>query len=589
MLSEEHNTNSDRLEYLFLNLVGQIVQVTTIDGTVAEGIFVSRTDPETAEEDAGLIVSCSRFLSSEQHKPLDAAMFSQETKLFRYNDIVQVQVQHLKLRSETPGVGHVHSYRGEHDLKLMDWAGDGTEELLESGKSQPGEWDQFKANERFGVTSTYSEDLYTTKLDRSKISKEQLEEADRIAKQIESSSVRNAQHHAERMEVMTEDMDEGQLFSDVAREKGKKPFGSPAAPAPSPPRKAEPKTAATKRPTAAAAAAAATATNVAPTSVTTPSPAAAPVAAEEPAATASPMEPLNKSDFNPNPAAAPFVPSRPIINDYLKTIADAISANPECYESTADWPGEVDHYDKDDSNYSQQQQQQSGYGGGPHMQGGYGGGMGPVSYRGGGPQVMHHHHHHQIPLQQPQLPPQQQYGPGPNNGTAPHYQMGGNPHHMPPQHYMDPGMNNGGNMMGGGNPMAGGGPMPPPQSQPGPSTRIPQQRSTKGSQPQQPVSVSSTMPMQAQGSMGAQQPPSAPPSQPPQQQPSPPQQQQPPSAPAQQQQPSPPQQQQPAAVPAVDSSAGDKQPAKKLRRGGAAAAPRADAADGPQNSKKGGK
>merc|ERR1719247_3573866 len=50
-----------------------------------------------------------------------------------------------------------------------------------------GAWDQFAVNEKqFGVKSTYREDLYTTKLDMSKISNSQREAAERIAKEIET-------------------------------------------------------------------------------------------------------------------------------------------------------------------------------------------------------------------------------------------------------------------------------------------------------------------------------------------------------------------------------------------------------------------
>merc|ERR1719486_775986 len=48
-------------------------------------------------------------------------------------------------------------------------------------------WDQFAVNEKqFGVKSTYREDLYTTKLDMTKITNSQREAAERIAKEIEA-------------------------------------------------------------------------------------------------------------------------------------------------------------------------------------------------------------------------------------------------------------------------------------------------------------------------------------------------------------------------------------------------------------------
>lgn len=47
-------------------------------------------------------------------------------------------------------------------------------------------WDQFQANAAlFGVTSTFNEDLYTTKLERGPQTRELEREAMRIAKEIE--------------------------------------------------------------------------------------------------------------------------------------------------------------------------------------------------------------------------------------------------------------------------------------------------------------------------------------------------------------------------------------------------------------------
>ncbi|CAE7726135.1 CID4, partial [Symbiodinium sp. CCMP2456] len=56
-----------------------------------------------------------------------------------------------------------------------------------------GKWDQFAANEqKYGVSSTFNEEYYTTPLDKSSIPAEKREEADQIARQIEAG-----QTHAE--------------------------------------------------------------------------------------------------------------------------------------------------------------------------------------------------------------------------------------------------------------------------------------------------------------------------------------------------------------------------------------------------------
>ncbi|EPY28882.1 hypothetical protein STCU_04834 [Strigomonas culicis] len=291
MAEVDHSSNEDRLEYLYLNLVGQLVRVHTVDGTITEGIFVSRMDAEDAEKGHGVYISQTRYLASGRHRPLDPSQIFKGTKLFLYADIVMVEATHIRLRTEAPGGGHTHTYR-EHDLKQMDWAEEGTAELLEGGEKH--EWDQFKANERFGVRSTYNEDIYTTKLDRNAISKEEAEFAENIARQIEAAPVQNFQHALERGETMPDDIDEGTLFSDVARTKK-----------PQAPRAKADKAAAKRR------------------------------GVEE-----NPPLPIEGHQKDFNPAAAPFVPPNGVINDFLRTIAEAIENNVACYQAPSAWPGE---------------------------------------------------------------------------------------------------------------------------------------------------------------------------------------------------------------------------------------------------------
>merc|ERR550537_1539639 len=82
---------------------------------------------------------------------------------------------------------------------LEQWVGDddgGPSMELELGTTHHsndggGEWDQFAVNEmKFGCKSTYREELYTTKLDINKISNEQRQYAERIAKEIEGEGGR---------------------------------------------------------------------------------------------------------------------------------------------------------------------------------------------------------------------------------------------------------------------------------------------------------------------------------------------------------------------------------------------------------------
>ncbi|CAJ1018642.1 putative Ataxin 2 SM domain/LsmAD domain containing protein [Leishmania utingensis] len=452
MIGPNESSNADRLEYLYLNLVGQTVLIHTVDGALCEGLFVSRTDADVAADEAGVFISFPRNLPSVVHSALDASELSDETRLFRYEDIMMMEAKNMKLRTETPGAGHVHSYRGEHDLKTLDWAAEGADELLEADSHVTGQWDQFKANERFGVASTYREELYTTKLDESKLSKEQIAYAERTAKEIEGSGTRNLQHRLERTDVTTEYVDEGSMFSDVARDARGSKRNVPA----------------TRKEVAAAApvASAVPATTAAATTATvgrgtTRQAAPAPPPPEEPVTLPPPPVPevsavQHKTVYSPNPSATPFVPP---LKSFLANVAHLVANNDNCYACPTDWPGDIDFYDRDVSHYSRPQAPVQ-----PNMHHKYNQPvMNPMQGRGA---PMNHHQHHAM------NPHPAVYN---TSGS-----MGGhigNPH-LQQQHpqYMDPGNNNNGMM-----------PPQGPGAMPGPSPARMQQQRTKTSQPQQPV------------------------------------------------------------------------------------------------------
>ena len=73
-----------------------------------------------------------------------------------------------------------------------------------------GEWDQFKANEKlFGLKTDYDENYYTTTIDRSNPSyREREARAQRIAREIESSSTNSAHAREERGQNDDGELDE---------------------------------------------------------------------------------------------------------------------------------------------------------------------------------------------------------------------------------------------------------------------------------------------------------------------------------------------------------------------------------------------
>lgn len=85
-----------------------------------------------------------------------------------------------------------------------------------------GDWDQFAANrEKFGVNTSFDENLYTTKIDRENIDQARLREAERIALEIESQSTTNIHLAEERNQKLALDFDEEDLYSGVLDKSGK--------------------------------------------------------------------------------------------------------------------------------------------------------------------------------------------------------------------------------------------------------------------------------------------------------------------------------------------------------------------------------
>jgi hypothetical protein len=83
-------------------------------------------------------------------------------------------------------------------------------------KGSIGDWDQFSANEKkFGVKTSFDENLYTTKLDHSKMDDKKRLEAERIAKEIEGTVSTNIHIATERNQALAMDFDDEDLYSGV--------------------------------------------------------------------------------------------------------------------------------------------------------------------------------------------------------------------------------------------------------------------------------------------------------------------------------------------------------------------------------------
>jgi hypothetical protein len=90
-------------------------------------------------------------------------------------------------------------------------------------------WNQFEANKKlFKVQSTFDEGLYTTKLDISRMTPEQIAKAEKYAREIESQTSGNIHLQEERGQVLERDIDEEDLYSGVIRDKSDKGGGGGA-------------------------------------------------------------------------------------------------------------------------------------------------------------------------------------------------------------------------------------------------------------------------------------------------------------------------------------------------------------------------
>lgn len=122
----------------------------------------------------------------------------------------------------------ISGFMETRERELIPWLpveGDSSLESLEATeKDGSGRWDQFATNEkRFGVTTDYDEEFYTTRLDRSRPDfREREREAARLAAEIEKGPAAFAHVAEERgLEVDDSGMDEEEKYSSVIRAPGK--------------------------------------------------------------------------------------------------------------------------------------------------------------------------------------------------------------------------------------------------------------------------------------------------------------------------------------------------------------------------------
>ncbi|EGD86649.2 uncharacterized protein TERG_02906 [Trichophyton rubrum CBS 118892] len=240
----------DRLIFLLTAAIGSNVSLTMKDGEKFTGIFSGST---LESNETILILKMARRPLSEsdsaqsngvsQNEPSYVGSGSDHQLLIDVQDITCLDIQSLS----TSGVvakdqnGASSGFRTDTDIsgnqpgrerQLQRWEPSGTDATLDWAPESSGTagWDQFETNARlFGATSSYDENIYTTRIDRSDPSYKRKEaEAARIAREIESADTDNAHMREERGHVhQQDDTDEEAKYSGVRRDVAPLPTGQP--------------------------------------------------------------------------------------------------------------------------------------------------------------------------------------------------------------------------------------------------------------------------------------------------------------------------------------------------------------------------
>ncbi|KAB8269932.1 hypothetical protein BDV30DRAFT_177399 [Aspergillus minisclerotigenes] len=242
--SKESNTPDnhahDRLVFLATSFIGLAATITTKNGEKYTGIFSSSSlEPS---ESSFVLKMVQRPTKQEQNRANGVSDATSpflgsapdHSMSFDVKDVVEISVPNVSTSDVTAkgANGASTGFRTDVDISgnlamrertLKRWEPSAETEVdlsLETTNTSAG-WDQFEANARlFGATSSYDENLYTTRIDRSDPTYKQKEaEAARIAREIETTDVDNAHMREERgLTVPGDGGDEEDKYSGVRRD-----------------------------------------------------------------------------------------------------------------------------------------------------------------------------------------------------------------------------------------------------------------------------------------------------------------------------------------------------------------------------------
>eukprot|EP00002_Diphylleia_rotans_P019705 TRINITY_DN3811_c0_g1_i5.p1 TRINITY_DN3811_c0_g1~~TRINITY_DN3811_c0_g1_i5.p1 ORF type:complete len:260 (-),score=45.10 TRINITY_DN3811_c0_g1_i5:136-915(-) len=183
----------DRMAYIFATLIGFKVRLTTASASVYEGILHTAS----AESNCGVVLRMAHHLGESNSI---APIHYIPELLFEWKDVAWISAKHVRSDDFQAHIGfqtdlQVTGSHGEmRERELVPFMMDDAESPkildsfdLRSGHGQTTAWDQYSVNARFGIQSTYNEDIYTTSIDRSAPDYlEREKRADQLAREIES-------------------------------------------------------------------------------------------------------------------------------------------------------------------------------------------------------------------------------------------------------------------------------------------------------------------------------------------------------------------------------------------------------------------
>ncbi|GJD12732.1 Polyadenylate-binding protein-interacting protein 4 [Galdieria sulphuraria] len=224
----------ERLLFCLGSLLGTYVEVEVKGGSVFRGIF------HGASKELGLCLKYCHLLEERTKtkknvietlvvEPKDFVQLIAKDVDFQNEDCVKASFSshsdwntdaEIAARTGTTSAGGARELQPfEEIVSLPEDASQGVT-FGDLDSSVVPEWDQFALNkEKFGIKSTFKEELYTTKLDRSAPDFDaKLRKAEELAQQIRRAETTNIHLKEERGQELERDYDEELLYGAVVRE-----------------------------------------------------------------------------------------------------------------------------------------------------------------------------------------------------------------------------------------------------------------------------------------------------------------------------------------------------------------------------------